>query len=182
MRFKRQRERYLKQLPTAFDLMARVIRTGQSVPQALMAIADSMEAPISEEFARCQKQQNLGMSPEVSYTQMADRADILELHIFVMSMTIQRQSGGNLSEVLERLANLLRDRQRLQSHVKTLTAEGRMQGLTLFCLPFVVFAAIMVVNRSYAMTLFDHVPLLIGTGVSMALGMFWIRRIIDIDY
>lgn len=162
--------------------MARVIRTGQSVPQALLAVADTIEPPIATEFAYCQRQQNLGMSPEVSYSQMADRVDILELQIFVMAMTIQRQCGGNLSDVLDRLAGLLRERQRLSSHVRTLTAEGRMQGLTLFFLPFVVFAAILVVNRAYALTLFDHVPLLIGTGVSMALGMLWIRKIIDIDY
>jgi tight adherence protein B len=180
--FRRRREKYLSQLPAAFDLMARVIRTGQSVPQALLAVADTIDPPIATEFAYCQRQQNLGLSPEVTYCQMADRVDILELQIFVMAMTIQRQCGGNLSDVLDRLAGLLRERQRLRSHVRTLTAEGRMQGLTLFCLPFVVFAAIMIVNRAYAMTLFDHVPLLIGTGVSMALGMFWIRRIIDIDY
>jgi tight adherence protein B len=182
LQFRRRREKYLAQLPAAFDLMARVIRTGQSVPQALLAVADTIDPPIATEFAYCQRQQNLGLSPEVSYSQMADRVDILELQIFVMAMTIQRQCGGNLSDVLDRLAGLLRERQRLRSHVRTLTAEGRMQGLTLFFLPFVVFAAILVVNRNYAMTLFDHVPLLIGTGVSMALGMFWIRRIIDIDY
>ena len=182
LQFRRRREKYLAQLPAAFDLMARVIRTGQSVPQALLAVADTIDPPIATEFAYCQRQQNLGLSPEVTYSQMADRVDILELQIFVMAMTIQRQCGGNLSDVLDRLANLLRERQRLSSHVRTLTAEGRMQGLTLFCLPFVVFAAIMVVNRAYALTLFDHVPLLIGTGISMAFGMFWIRRIIDIDY
>jgi tight adherence protein B len=182
LQFRRRREQYLSQLPGAFDLMARVIRTGQSVPQALLAVADTIDPPIATEFAYCQRQQNLGLSPEVTYAQMADRVDILELQIFVMAMTIQRQCGGNLSDVLERLAGLLRERQRLRSHVRTLTAEGRMQGLTLFCLPFVVFAAIMVVNRTYALTLFDHMPLLIGTAVSMAFGMFWIRRIIDIDY
>jgi tight adherence protein B len=182
LQFLRRREKYLAQLPAAFDLMARVIRTGQSVPQALMAVADTIDPPIATEFAYCQRQQNLGLSPEVSYSQMADRVDILELQIFVMAMTIQRQCGGNLSDVLDRLSGLLRERQRLRNHVRSLTAEGRMQGLTLFFLPFVVFAAILVVNRTYALTLFDHVPLLIGTGVSMAFGMFWIRRIIDIDY
>ena len=100
--------------------------------------------------------------------------------VFVMAMTIQRQSGGNLSDVLERLANLLRERQRLQNHVKTLTAEGRLQAITLFCLPFVVFGGLMVVNRSYAVMLFENVRLLIATAVSMTLGMLWIRKIIDI--
>jgi tight adherence protein B len=178
----RRRDRLFAQLPGAFELMARVLRSGQSVPQALLAVADSMEAPISKEFAFCQKQQHLGMTPEVSYAQMADRAGILELKIFVMAMAIQRQFGGNLSDVLDRLSNLIRERQELSNHVRTLTAEGRLQGLTLLVLPFIVFGAILCVNRSYGMTLFDHMSLLVGTGISMTIGMLWIRRIIDIDY
>src|SRR5262249_11215087 len=96
-----RREKMLTQLPNAFDLMARVIRTGQSVPQALQAVADSFEDPIAGEFAACQKRQNLGLRPEVTFREMAERTGILEMRIFVMAMLIQRQAGGNLSEVLE---------------------------------------------------------------------------------
>src|SRR5262249_48736596 len=127
-RWKARREKLLSQLPNAFDLMARVIRAGQSVPQALQAVADAFEQPIAGEFANCQKQQGLGLRPEVTYQQMAQRTGILEMRIFVMAMLIQRQSGGNLSEVLERLSNLVRARIRLRRQVRTLTAEGRLQG------------------------------------------------------
>jgi tight adherence protein B len=112
---------------------------------------------------------------------MAQRTGILEVRIFVMALLIQRQTGGNLAEVLERLAGLVRDRQRLRRRVKTLTAEGRMQGLTLLVLPFVVFAAMMVINRSYAEVLLLNVPLLIGTAVSMGLGAVWIRKIVNFE-
>ena len=98
-----------------------------------------------------------------------------------MAMLIQRQTGGNFADVLERLAMLIRARMKLRDQVRTLTAEGRLQGLTLLVLPFVMFAAMMVVNRGYAETLFDHVPLLIATGVSMVIGVVWIRQITNIE-
>jgi tight adherence protein B len=176
-----RRQKLLSQLPNAFDLMARVIRAGHSVPQALQAVADSFEPPIALEFANCQKQQNLGLRPEVTFHDLAQRTGILEVRIFVMAMLIQRQTGGNLSEVLERLAGLVRTRIRFRSHIRTLTAEGRLQGLALLVLPFLLFGALLAVNRPYAMMLLDHVPLLIATGVSMLAGVLWIRRIINFD-
>ena len=100
-------EKYLKQLPNAFDLMARVIRAGQSVPQALQAVADAFEDPLASGFQGCLQKQNLGMRPEAAFQAMAEASGILEIRIFAMAMAIQRQSGGNLSEVLERLAGLV---------------------------------------------------------------------------
>ena len=182
MKRRSRREKLLNQLPAAFDLMARVIRSGQSVPQALQAVADGLEDPIAGEFANCQKRQSLGLRPEVALREMAQRTGILEMRIFVMALLIQRQTGGNLSEVLERLGALIRDRLRLRRRVRTLTAEGRLQGITLLVLPFVVFAALLVVNRKYAEELLEHVPLLIGTAVSMGLGAVWIRKIVNFDY
>jgi tight adherence protein B len=176
-----RRNTYLKQLPGAFELMARVIRAGQSVPQAFQAVAEAMEEPVAVEFAKCQKQQNLGLRPEVSFQEMAERSGILEMRIFAMAMLIQRQTGGNLSDVLDRLAGLVRARLRLRERVRTLTAEGRLQGWTLVVLPFIAFGVMMVANRKYAEVLFDHVPLLLGMGIAMLVGIFWIRRIIDID-
>jgi len=177
-----RRERLLVQLPAAFDLMARVIRAGQSVPQALQAVADSFEDPIAGEFSACQKRQSLGLRPEVTFREMAQRTGVLEVRIFVMALLIQRQTGGNLAEVLERLAGLIRDRLKLRRRVQTLTAEGRLQGITLLVLPFVVFAALLIVNRKYAEELMEHVALLVGTVVTMLVGAVWIRKIVNFDY
>ena len=177
----RRRERFLMQMPAAFDLMSRVIKSGSSVPQALQAVADAFEAPIGAEFALCQKQQNLGLRPEVTFHEMAQRTNILEMRIFVMALLIQRQTGGNLSEMLERLAGLIRSRLKLKRTVRILTAEGRMQGLTLFVLPFVMFAAMMVVNRPYAETLLQHTSLLGATLGVMILGALWIKKIVSFD-
>jgi tight adherence protein B len=176
-----RRRKFLHQLPEAFELMARVLQSGHSAPPALQAVADSMEQPIAGEFAQCQKQQNLGLRPELAFQDMARRIGIVEMRIFVMAVLLKRQVGGNLSDVLERLAMLVRARLRLRDQVRTLTAEGRLQGLALVVLPFVMFGALLVVNRAYALTLFEHVPLLIGMGALMLVGVVWIRKIVHFE-
>ncbi len=177
-----RREKFLKQLPNAFDLMGRVLRAGHSVSQALQAVAESFDDPIAGEFANCQHQLNLGLAPEITFQEMAQRSGVVEMRIFVMAMLIQRQTGGNLSEILDRLATLVRARLRLRSQVRTLTAEGRMQGLTLAVLPFLMFGVMLVINRSYAEVLLEHGALLAGTVALIAAGILWIRKIVSIDY
>jgi tight adherence protein B len=181
-RQKARRERLLMQLPSAFDLMARVLRSGHSVPQAFQAVADTFEPPIAGEFAHCQEQQNLGLLPEVTYRELARRTGVLELKIFVMAMMIQRQAGGNLSEVLERLASLVRERVRLRNHVRTLTAEGRLQAIVLLVLPPIMFFVMRFINRPYTDVLLDHPGLLAVMMTSMAVGALWIRKIIQFDF
>ena len=181
-RWKARRDRFLLQLPAAFDLMARVLRSGQSVPHAFQAVADSFEPPIAGEFAHCQEQQNLGLLPEVTYRDLARRTGVLEVKIFVMAMMIQRQTGGNLSEVLERLATLVRERVRLRNHIRTLTAEGRLQAIVLLVLPPIMFLVMRFVNPTYADVLLEHSGLLAGMIASMGLGALWIRKIIQFDF
>ena len=180
-RLNARREKLLRQLPAAFDLMARVLRSGLSMPQAFQGVAEAFENPIAAEFGRCRDEQNLGILPEVSFRGMAERTGVLEMKIFVMAMLIQRQTGGNLSEVLERLAGLIRDRLRLRSQVRTLTAEGRMQAAVLLVLPVVIFFAMRWVNPPYTDVLLEHPEWLTFMGALMALGALWIRRIIDIE-
>src|SRR5262249_30820962 len=122
-----------------------------------------------------------GLRPEITYREMAERTGILEVRIFVMAMLIQRQTGGNVAEVLDRLAGLVRDRLRLRKQVRTLTAEGRLQGGTLVVLPVLMFGAMMVINRPYAEVLLEHVSLVAATGASMAAGLIWIRKIVNFD-
>jgi tight adherence protein B len=176
-----RQEAFLRQLPNAFELMARVIRAGQSVPQALQAVADAFEDPLAGEFAFCQHQQNFGLRPDVAFREMAQRSGILELRIFVMAMAIQRQCGGNLAEALERLATLLRARFRMRQQIRTLTAEGRLQGLTLVVLPLVVFGVLFFINRRYADLLLARPGLIVATLGCMAVGNLWIRKIVRFE-
>jgi tight adherence protein B len=180
-RRKARREKYLRQLPGAFDLMARVIRAGQSVPQAFQAVAETFEDPLAGEFAMCQKQQSLGLRPELCFQELMERSGIVEMRIFAMAIVIQRQSGGNLSDMLERLAGLVRARLRLCQQVRTLTAEGRMQGWTLVVLPFLVFAVMLGINRAYAEVLLGQKALLAAMLTLMGLGILWIRRIVNFE-
>jgi tight adherence protein B len=176
-----RRERLLRQLPPAFDLMARVLRAGLSMPQAFQGVAESFEDPIAGEFIRCREEQNLGVFPEISFHNLAERTRVLEMKLFVRAMLIQKQTGGNLSEVLERLAAMIRDRLRLRNQIRILTAEGRMQALVLLLLPGVMFLVMRVINRPYADLLLEYPSVLMGTGALMAVGALWIRRIIRID-
>ncbi len=177
-----RRQKFLAQLPGAFDLMARVLRAGHSVPQAFQAVADTFEDPIAGDFRSCQEQQNLGLLPEDTYRDLARRTDVLEMKIFVMAMLVQRQTGGNLSEVLERLAQLVRDRVRLRNHVRTLTAEGRMQAAVLLVLPVFMFFVMRFINHNYTDVLLEHPSLLAAAGVAMGLGALWIRKIVHFDF
>jgi tight adherence protein B len=181
VRWRARREKLMSQLPDAFDLMARVIRAGHSVPQALQAVVDEFDPPIATEFGYSQEQQNLGLLPEVTFREMAQRTDVLEIKIFVMAMLIQRQTGGNLTELLERLATLVRDRIRIRGHIKALTAEGRLQAIVLLLLPPVMFLVMFAIYPDYAVELLAHPWLIVAMGCSMALGAAWIHRIVNFD-
>ena len=174
--------RMTSQLPDAFDLMARVIRAGQTMHQAIQAVADEFQEPLAAEFTYCFEQQNLGLSPELSLRDLARRTGLLEIKIFVLALLVQQQSGGNLAELLEKLATIIRERFRIKEKISGLTAEGRMQALVLLLLPLVVLGVICVANRSYAQTLLDHPGLLAGMFVAEVVGAVWIRTIVNFDF
>jgi tight adherence protein B len=170
------------QLPDAFDLMGRTMRAGQTMSQALQAVADEAGAPLSEEFGYCYDQQNLGMSPEAAMRDLSRRTGLLEIKIFVLAVMIHRQTGGNLAELLEKLSFVIRERYRIQGMITGLTAEGKMQAYIMLALPVCLMGALFVVNRSYAMELFNY-PVALGVMFGfMGLGWFWMTRIINFDY
>ena len=169
------------QLPDALDLMARVIRVGQTPARAMHAVADEFDQPIAAEFAFSYEQQNLGLPAATVLRDLAKRNGVLELHIFVIAMLIQQQTGGSLAEMMEGLAAVVRERIALHDKVKTLTAEGRLQAVILMALPPFMLVAMLVINRKYAMTLFEYPSLLVAGLVSMGLGALWIRKIVNFE-
>lgn len=172
----------IAQLPDAFDLMARVIRAGQTVSQALQAVADEFDPPIATEFAYCYEQQNLGLPSEVALRDLARRTGLLEIKIFVLALVVQQQTGGNLAEVLDNLATVIRERFRIRGKIRALTAEGRLQAIILLALPPVMFLLILILNREYGQVLLQHPSLLIGMFVSEFFGALWIRKIVNFDF
>ncbi len=181
MRAKRL-DRLLSQLPDAFDLMSRTLRAGQTMSQALQAVADEFSAPIADEFGYCYDQQNLGLSPEAALRDLASRSGLLELKIFVLAVMIHRQTGGNFSELLEKLASVIRDRYRIRGVIKALTAEGRLQAVILLALPPGMLIILSLVNRPYVMVLFQYPMLLVGMFASMTIGGLWMKRIISFNF
>lgn len=172
----------LTQLPEALDLMAGFLAVGQTLTRAMQTIAKKFDMPIAGEFAYCYEQQNLGLPSEIALRDLAERTGLLEYKILVLALLVQQQTGGNLTRLLEKLASVVRERLRLQGHVKAITAEGRMQALLLIVLPPVMFVVMMLVNQQYALVLLEYPRLLLGTMLSMGVGALWIRQIVNFDF
>ena len=171
-----------RQLSDAFDLMARVLRAGQSMTQAMLAVSTDFASPIAEEFAYCAEQQNLGLAAEISMRDLAKRTGLVEMNIFVVAVLVQRQVGGNLSEILEKLALVVRQRYKTRGMIRTLTAEGRMQAGVLMALPPLLLGTMLVSNHDYAIVLFEKPYLIGGMAFCMLLGGLWIRKIVNFDF
>jgi tight adherence protein B len=171
-----------QQLPDAFELMSRAVRAGQTMTGSMQMVASQGKAPLSEEFAYCCEQENLGLPPTVALQDLARRTGVIELQFFVVAMLVQRQAGGNPVEILGNLSHIIRKRMRLMARVKALTGEGRMQALVLSLLPAVALVALFVLNRSYADALLTRPWLLFGVLASEVIGTLWIRRIVNFDF
>lgn len=170
------------QLPDAFELMSRVMRSGQTISQAMNCVSDEFMPPVATEFGYCHEQQNLGLNPDLALRELASRTGVMEIKIFVLALAVHRQAGGNLTELLDKLAGVVRQRARLVGDVKGLTSEGRMQAIVLMGLPVLVWVALFFLNRDYAVKLFDHPSLILGTIAAMIFGALWINRIVNFDF
>jgi tight adherence protein B len=178
----RRRRKLGRQLPEAFQMISRAVRAGQTIPAALQIIAQDFESPVSEEFARCCEQQNLGVSRETAFRDLARRSGIMELQIFVVALLVQAKCGGDLVELLDNLANMIRKRFKLKERVRALTGEGRMQAIVLTVLPIAAFFGVRVLSPDYVTCLMERPWILVATACSQLLGMLWIRRIISFEY
>ncbi|MEY2724165.1 MAG: hypothetical protein RLZZ458_32 [Planctomycetota bacterium] len=181
-RFKRMKE-FEKQLPDAMELLARALRSGHSLASGLNVVATEMPAPISVEFKAVFEEQNLGLPIEQALRNMLNRVPNMDLQFFVTAVSIQRQAGGDLAEILAKISELIRERFKILGQVKALTGEGRLSGVVLMALPVVLFFTVLALNRDYIMLLFNHPTgqnMLIGAFVSQLLGGYVIHRIVSI--
>jgi len=178
----RRLEQLRSQLPDVFDLMSRVLRAGQTISQALQSVAYEVARPAAEEFGYAYEQQNLGLTPEAAMKDLARRSGLLELKIFVLAVTVHRQTGGNLADLLNKLAMIIRDRYRVQGTIRSMTAEGRLQAVILLALPPLLLVAITLINRPYAVVLYQYPNLLAGMFGFMIAGAAWMHRIVNFDF
>lgn len=178
---KQRQKKLLSQLPDAYEMLSRILRSGQTVSQAMRAIADEFSSPLSEEFAYCWEQQNLGLTPEASLKELARRTGVLEVKIFVVALTINSSAGGNLSQLLNKLSQVIRDREKMREKVVALTAEGRLQAYMMIALPIGLAGVMSLISPTYLVPLFDYKALIAGTLLWMGVGYFWMQRIINFD-
>jgi len=182
-RRKRRLKAFAVQLPDALEMIARSLRAGQSLGFGFQLVASEMPDPISKEFGRVFEEQNLGVTLEESLNELTERVPNLDLKFFATAVVLQRQTGGDLAEILDKIGSLIRERFRIWGQVQALTGEGRLSGVVLMALPFVLFAAVYQLNPDYVMLLFTD-PLgrkmLIVAVIMQIVGALVIRKIVNI--
>jgi tight adherence protein B len=171
------------QLPDALELVARALRAGHSLAAGMHVVAEEMPSPIAEEFGRVYDEQNLGIPLDEAMRGMTERVPNLDLRFFITSVAIQRQTGGDLAEILDKIGYVVRERYRILGQVKALTAEGRLSGVILIALPFVLFLVILHLKPDYVAKLWedkDGIKLSIFAIFMQILGAAMIKKIVDI--
>ncbi len=171
-------------LPDAIDLLGRAIRAGHPLSAGLKMVAEETRDPIAAEFRRTFEEQRFGIPFDDAVVALADRVNLVDVRILVTAILVQREIGGNLAELLDNLATVIRARFTIRRQLRVYTAQGRFSGYTLAVLPIVVGTLIYLLNPSYMRLLFTH-PLgrfmLVTAAVLQLLGYLWIRRIVDIE-
>jgi len=185
LRFKRSQRlsAFESTLPEAIDLLARALRAGHALTAAIEMVAREIADPVGMEFRRVYEEQNFGLPIREALINLANRMPVRDLQFLITAMLVQKETGGNLAEVLDKTGAVIRERARLLGQLKIYTAQGRMTGWILGLLPFIVFLLMSMVNPGYTDTLI-HDPLgrkAIWVGlVLMVIGAYTIRRIVDI--
>jgi tight adherence protein B len=183
--FRRQRrfKKFAKQLPDALELISRALRAGHSLASGFNLVAEQMTAPIRTEFRKAFEEQNLGIPLDEALEGMTERMPNLDLDFFATAVILQRTTGGDLAEILDKIGRLIRERFQIRGQVQALTGEGRLSGIVLLALPPALFAAVWRLNPDYIMLLFTD-PLgktmLAGAVVMQILGALVIRKIVNI--
>ena len=181
---KQQRARFEALFPDALDLMTYSLKAGHSIMASFKMVAEEMAAPVGEEFVRVVEEINFGNNVEATLHNFARRVDSTELRYFVTSVIIQRETGGNLVEILEKIADTIRKKFRFRERVKALVAEGKLSAYILIALPFLIALLFSVLNRGYIMVLVtDPIGhyLIGGAIVLMCIGSFIIFKLVQLD-
>ena len=174
MRRRRKRIRqFVGSMPEAVELISRALRAGHGLASGLQLVAEELKGPVADEFHRVFEEQNLGIPIELALRNMADRIPVMDVRFFVIAVIIQRSTGGDLAEVLDKIGRLIRQRFELHGLVKSLTAEGRLSGTVLLALTPSLLGFLCFVNYDYISELFKTpigVKMLTGTAIGQLSG------------
>ena len=186
LRFRRSRrlKAFNAALPDAIDLMARALRAGHAVGSSIEMVAEQMPEPLAFEFAQVYQQQRLGLQFRDALLRMGARVPSRDLQFLITAILVQKETGGDLTEILDRAAYVIRERIRIEGEVRTRTAQGRLTGWILALLPIIMLTLINIVSPGYSSVLF-HDPvgqhLLYAGGALILVGTFIIRKIVDVQ-
>ena len=175
--------KFEKQLPEALDLMTRALRSGHAFSSALQMVGDEMADPIAGEFRIVHDEVNFGVALQQALTNLSERIPLTDLRYFIVSVLIQRESGGNLTEVLGNLSRLIRERLKLLSKVRVLSSEGRLSAWILGLMPFALAGAMNLVNHEFMSPLWNDpigISIIQYMLILMFFGVLILRKIIKI--
>ena len=183
--FKRSRRlaKFGTQMPEAMELLSRSLRAGHSLNAGFGLVSKEMEEPLAREFGRAFEEQNLGVPLDEAIEDMADRVPNMDLRFFATAVILQRQTGGDLAEILDKIGHLIRERLQILGQIQALTGEGRMSGAVLLALPPVLFLVMLKLNYEYVMMLFtdEMGRYMLGFGLlTQVIGALVIKKIITI--
>lgn len=187
VKFRRSRRlrMFEEQFPEAIDLIARALRAGHALTTGLGMVADEIPAPVGQEFKRLYDEQNFGMSLPEAMRAMAQRVPVLDARFFVTAVLTQREAGGNLSEVLDNLASVMRERFKLKRQIRVASAHGRISAWVLACLPPALAGILFTLSPNFMRVLWEDpwgVRLLLVAGTLQLIGTFVISRMVRIEY
>jgi tight adherence protein B len=185
MRAQKRRERFVEQLGDTLQMLAGGLRAGHSLTQAMDAVVHEAESPTREEFQRVMFETQLGHPLPNAMRSLADRVGSEDFEWVAEAVEIQRDIGGDLAELLDNVTGTIRDRRRVSRQIKSLTAEGRLSAIILFCLPIFMLGFMAFANKTYFKTLRDSLAgnlMLAGAAGLMVVGGLWLRRIVRMLY
>jgi tight adherence protein B len=173
-----------EQFPDALDLISRSLRAGHAFQAAIGMAADELTAPAAPEFKKVFDQQNFGLPLRDALNALTERVPLLDVKFFVTAVAIQRDTGGNLAEILDNLAHVVRERFKIQRQVRVHTAHGRITGFVLLALPAFLAVALSIINREHMRPLFEEPmgrTMILVTIIMQLIGFVWIRKVIKIE-
>ena len=187
LRFMRTRRmfKFEEQFPEALDLLSRALKAGHAFTTGIDMVGTEMPQPVGPEFRNLYDHQNFGMPMPDALKAFSDRVPVLDARFFVTAVLIQRESGGNLSEVLDNLAGVIRERFRVKRQMRVLSAHGRITGWILVCLPPVLGFVLMSVNPEHRRTMLGDplgIQMLVGAVIMQIVGTLIIRKIVNVEY
>jgi tight adherence protein B len=180
---KRRLNAFLEHLPDALELMSRALQAGHAFAESLHMVSNEMPEPIATEFRKTYEEQNLGLSMKLALENLSERVPLLDLRFCITAIMIQRETGGNLAEILEKVSHTIRERFRILEDLNTLTTSSRMSAWILCGLPVFVAVAVTVMNPDYMSVLWKDPRghnLLYAAGAMQITGMLIIRKILKI--